>query len=92
MLKIFYRGGGGCNILKGMTAQDIVDYEIRELGNDLELRSGINLPSIKSEKVRWFTGSKKSAAQYGKVLEVMVTNYRILARDNDDGILVELMD
>ncbi len=92
MVVIFYRGGGDSNLIRGMTAQDIVDYEIKELGNILELKSDIDLSLVRSENVRWFTESKESAIQYGEISKVMVMNYRILARDNDGGILVEFMD
>jgi hypothetical protein len=84
----YYRGGGEGSTPKGKTAQDIIDYETKELGNKIKIEDGIDLKEIKSENTKWLTTTKESAGEYGKV-EKVPGNFKILARDNYGGVLVD---
>jgi hypothetical protein len=88
--KVFYRGGGQGEVVKGKTAQEIVNYEVKELGNkDIKAEPGIDLTKIPSDKLVWLTETKEAAKEYGKVEEVKLENYRVVARDSSGGVLVE---
>ena len=86
----FYRGGGEGSMPKNKTAQDIIDYETKELGNKIQVEPGINLDEIASEKLLWLTESEEDALEYGEAEEVeLYGGYRIIARDQDGGVLIE---
>ncbi len=90
--KTFYRGGGEGAVPEAKTAQDILNYEIKELGNaDVVAEPGIDLKKIPAKNVQWLTETRKAAAEYGKVQEVKIANYRIVARDDEGGVLVETL-
>jgi hypothetical protein len=83
----FYRGGGTGEVVKGKTAQDIIDYETKELGNKIKVEDGANLET-KSENLKWLTTKSTDAKMYGKV-EKIPGNFKIIARDNYGGVLVD---
>ncbi len=85
----FYRGGGEGEIVRGKTAKDIIKYETDELGNAIHIEKGIDLSNIPSERVKWLTTTKKGAAEYGKVA-TEVGDYKVIARDNYGGVLVDI--
>lgn len=88
-VKTYYRGGGKGMINRGMTAQDVINYEQNELGNlDVLPEKGIDLTKIPSERVKWVTETKSAAKRYGEVTSEK-GNYKILARDSEGGILVD---
>jgi hypothetical protein len=84
----YYRGGGTGSMPKGLSAADVLKYETQELGNTITPEPGIDLSSIKSEKLVWVTNTKDAAKEYGKV-EPITGNFRVVARDNYGGLLVE---
>ena len=84
----WYRGGGDPEIIKGKTAQDMIDYEVNELGNDINIAGGIDLAKHKSENCRWVTKTRDSAKEYGDVEETH--GGEILATDNYGGYLVDI--
>lgn len=87
----FYRGGGQGEIVRGKTAQDVVTYEQQELGNaDVKTVEGIDLESIPSDKLAWVTETKETAQAYGDAEKVVLSNFRIIARDSFGGLLVEV--
>src|SRR3990167_5444455 len=89
-IETFYRGGGEGSIPRGLTAQDIVNFERKELGNkDIKAEKGIVFKDIPSERLVWLTQTEESAKRYGKVEPVKLDNYRIVAKDSDGGVLVE---
>jgi hypothetical protein len=73
---------------RGLTAADVIAFETDELGNDLILEPGVATETIKSERLVWLTTTKQAAKHYGYV-EAVTGNFRIIARDHDDGLLVE---
>jgi hypothetical protein len=85
----FFRGGGKGSMPSGMTAQDVLNYEAGELGNNLDIAGGVELPGVPSERLLWVTKSKKAASQYGEVSLVPVAPHRIIARDRFGGFLIE---
>lgn len=87
----WYRGGGEGETIRGKTAQDIVDYEVKDLGNDITIEPGVNLSDIKSENVKWLTTTKNAAKEYGKVDKV-AGDFKIIARDNYGGVLVDVVN
>jgi len=88
--KVFYRGGGEGSMPRGKTAQDVINYETKELGNNIQIEPNIKLGEIPSEKLVWLTEEEKDAIEYGDVDEIELEGeYRIIARDQDGGILVE---
>ena len=87
----FFRGGGKGSMPSGMTAQDVLNYETRELGNSLEIVDGVELSAIPSERLRRVTKSKKAASEYGEVSRVPVAEHRVIARDRFGGFLIELL-
>ncbi len=88
--KTFYRGGGQGEKLTGITAQDVVKYEQKELGNkDVKATPGVNLKKIPGDRLVWLTETKEAAKEYGKVEKVTMNNYRIVARDGQGGVLIE---
>lgn len=88
-----YRGGPESAMPKGMTAQDIIDYETKELGNKINVEQGIDLKSIPSERLKWFTTTEEAAKEYGETAlqDLEPGSYRTIANDNYNGVLVELL-
>lgn len=62
-----YRGGGKGAMLKGLSAQDIINYEAAELGNAIATEPGVDIPDIKSDTLIWLAASKSAAKAYGAV-------------------------
>ncbi len=90
--KVFYRGGGEGASYEG-TAQDIINYEQKELGNkDVIPVDGIDLKSIEAKNTMWVTEERGDAEEYGEVDEVPLNEgeYMIIARDGDGGVLIEI--
>jgi hypothetical protein len=81
-------------LVKGKTAQDIVDFEACELGNaDIKQQAealGINLSAIPETDVVWVTKSLKEAEWYGEhAAEVDLPAHAfVLAEDGEGGFLV----
>lgn len=75
------------------TAQDIVNFEAVELGNDDILRqtkgAGIDLTQIPTDQVIWVTKTRRAAERYGEPKEIdLGSNPQILATDGEGGYLV----
>lgn len=92
----FYRGGASPSIPSGKTAYDVIKYEQDELGNeDVKLESGIDINELKkipAKHLEWLTEKKKDAKRYGEVEAIELTegHYRIIARDEEGGVLVQV--
>lgn len=85
----YYRGGDAASAMpKGKTAQDVVNYETKELGNDIKPEPGIDLKSIPSDNLQWLTEGEAAAKEYG-VTNKQEGNFKVIARDNYGGVLVE---
>ncbi len=87
-----YRAESGL-VIRGETAEDIVNFEARELGNiDIceQVRSlRINLSGIKERDVVWVTKTPEDALKYGIPEEYPLPKGSIiLATDGDGGYLV----
>lgn len=93
-LKKAYRSHSGFKHDPKATAQDVVDYEANELGNEYlknqASRSGMDLTKIPASHVTWVTGTKKAAKRYGAdVGEVSLhPDHRVIAADLDGGFLI----
>lgn len=88
---VYYRGGGEGEKIKGKTAQDIINYEKKELGNtDVVVEKGVNLAKIKSENTVWVTVDAESAKEYGEVVKQEYPNAKIIARDGQGGVLLDI--
>jgi hypothetical protein len=78
----------------GLTAFDVVQYEIKELGNyaDFKHLSKTMLKELKgysADDIIWVTKSKRQAKHYGEVCLVYMTgDERIIATDKDNGFLI----
>jgi len=83
----YYRGGGDGSMPKGVTAQEVVDYEVKELGNNIKVENGVDLKQYPSESLQWLSTTKKGAKQFGDVQE-KTGNFTILAKDPYGGVLV----
>jgi hypothetical protein len=91
-IKNFYRGGSAGEVIKGLSACDIIDYETKILGNNLNvLLSNKQLKLIKSNRLLWLCKDKRTASEYGEPEAVFINNYRIIARDNFKGFLIEVI-
>ncbi len=84
----YYRGGGEGSMPKGKSANDVVLYETKELGNKLKIKKGEDLRRYPAERLSWVTKDKKDARQYGDVEKVTIGKHRILARDSMGGYLL----
>jgi hypothetical protein len=78
------------NIHRGLTVRDVLNYEHFELGNDLgELEVPDEVLSDDANNCAWICEFKKDAMRYGEdVIEFYLTNARILAFDDEGGMLV----
>jgi hypothetical protein len=87
----YYRGGGeGLSLGRGSTAQDIIDYEQKELGNkDVVAVKGIDLTKIPASKTLWVTNDKEYAKDFGKITKQDFGEHRIIATDGFGGYLVD---
>lgn len=85
----FYRGGGEGSMPKEGTAQDVVNYEKNDLGNDIKVTPGVDLSKVQAKNLTWLTENEADAKVYGKTQAVTVGDYRIVARDSQGGVLVE---
>lgn len=84
-----YRGGPESAMPKGKTAQDVIGYETKELGNKIEVVPGVDLKAIKSDDLVWLTTDRTSAAEYGHTERREYLGARVIARESDSGILVD---
>lgn len=81
-------------MIKGKTAQEIVDFEAEELGNaDTKAQAestGLDLKSILEEEVIWVTKKLEDAKRYGDHAEEVPVSKAaiILAYDEDGGYLL----
>jgi hypothetical protein len=89
---MFYRGGPESAPPAGKTALDIINYEVKELGNqDIKVHlSDSELRNIPSENTRWFATSQEAAKEYGKVSKEKIGKYRIIAEDSNGGVLLDI--
>jgi hypothetical protein len=85
----FFRGGGRGSMPRDMTAQDVLNCEASELGNELNVAEGVDLSKVRSDRLQWVTKTKGAAKQYGDVDRVVIKNFRIVATDPVGGMLVE---
>lgn len=89
----FYRVDGGLSN-KHLTAQDVVDFEADEHGNedvrDQAKETGIDLTKYNGDDVIWVTKSKRDALRYGNRAEISEYKLKgiILAEDGDGGYLI----
>jgi len=75
------------------TAEDVVRYEVEELGNEdigeQARRTGIDLSRFPASQIVWVTKNKSVARHYGEVEEYHIPqNSKIIATDGDGGYLV----
>ena len=92
MHDIFYfRGGSESSMPKNRTAKDVIDYEVKELGNALEVSLYIDLAIIPAQNLSWVTKSESTARRYGTVSKFQIGNHRIIAKDGMGGFLIEKM-
>jgi hypothetical protein len=87
-----YRAESGL-IIKGETAQDIVNFESYELGNtDIKQQAEslkIDLSKIQEKNVVWVTQKKDDAKYYGEPeLYHIPKNSIVLATDGEGGYLI----
>jgi hypothetical protein len=87
-LTTYYRGGPESAMPKG-TAQDVINYETKELGNKINVEPNIDLNTIPAKNLQWVTETKEQAREYGKTGPVEVAGHRVIARDNYGGLLIE---
>jgi len=88
----FYRGGPESTMPKG-TAFDVINYEISELGNDISFElSKKELKTISANNLQWLTKKQSQAREYGKTSFIEVNNFRIIAKDNYGGLLIEIKE
>jgi len=87
--KTFYRGGAESSMPHNLTAKDIVAYETHELGNTIIIEKEIDLSKIPSSHLMWLTQRADAAKQYGKVSQIQLRNYTIVAHDDSGGVLVD---
>lgn len=90
-LQRFYRGGAEGAMPKGLTANDVIQYEQKELGNNITVEKGVDPEKIKSDNLEWVAANEEYASQFGDVTVKDLTegSFRIVARDTDGGILIE---
>jgi hypothetical protein len=87
----YYRGGPSSEMPRGMTAQDILTYEQEDLGNaDVKSEPGVDLKAIRSENLVWVTVDAKSAREYGKAVPQQYPFARVIARDSQGGVLLDI--
>jgi len=88
----FYRGGGKGSMPRGGTAADVLKYEKDELGNaDVKVEPGVDPKKIKSDNLTWLTTTKSAARNYGSAEKIELEKYKIIARDSENGVLVEVL-
>jgi hypothetical protein len=88
--KALYRGGAPSAMPRGKSALDVFNYETKELGNKISLSVPKDeLAKIPSENLEWVTMSKKDAKEYGDVEQVEGGDFRVIAKDNQGGHLIE---
>ena len=71
------------------SAKDVIEYEEKELGNKIKAEPGLNLDAISSKNLIWVNKTKEQAKEYGEVEPITLDKYRIIARDNYGGLLIE---
>lgn len=86
---VYYRGGGLGSPPRGLTAQEIVDYERKELGNNDVMPVRNADLSVDAKNLVWLTRTRESALEYGKAEKVTLGRHRILAVDGHGGLLIE---
>ena len=91
MITTLYRGGGIGSMPRNLTAKDVIDYEVKELGNTIEVTKGVNLDKIPSKSLEWLVPTAKLAGEYGEVTRVFIKDYRVIATDNYGGLLIEVL-
>jgi hypothetical protein len=87
--KTFYRGGAESSMPHNLTAKDIIAYETNELGNRIIIEKAIDLSKTPSSHLMWLTEKADDAKQYGKVSQIQLRNYKIVAHDDSGGVLVD---
>ena len=94
-----YRGGSQSTFglfPKDMTADDVIRYEIEELGNEdsTQVMPGIDLKSIPARNLDWVTFDEASAQRYadpdlGETVESREETFRVIAKDDEGGYLIQ---
>jgi len=86
---ILYRGGPESEMPRGLSAWNILCYEIYELGNEITSKlSKSELKNIKSNRLMWVAKTEEDAEEFGDVEEIEI-DYRIIATDPYGGLLIE---
>ena len=89
---ILYRVPSGYNHSPGTTAADVVQYEQRELGNNLGIRGSVlkSLAQFPASRINWYCLMYKDALRYGYTVEQynITDDSVIIATDGDGGYLI----
>lgn len=86
----YFRGGGEGAMPKDGTASDVIDYETKELGNNIKVEPGVNLADVQAKHLKWVTDTAEQAKEYGLPRAEAVGNHRVIATDPDGGKLIEV--
>lgn len=94
-----YRGGPRSTLASfpaNVTAEDVVRYEVEELGNAETIKAApnIDLKTIPANQLEWVTFDKKFAERYadvdaGETVEGREETFRVIATDADGGYLIQ---
>jgi len=89
-----YRAESGYSHSKDTTALDIINYEEKELGNDIKVPENIKplLNHIPASKIIWISSKKPIAARYGTPEKIILGNPLIIGEDGEDGYLIIDLD
>lgn len=91
LFRKFYRGGPASAMPEG-TALDVIKYEREELGNNIKVTPGTKLDQIPAKSLQWVTLKPEDASEYGDTNEIIFDHYKIVAKDNYGGLLIENLD
>lgn len=96
-----YRGGpesAFSSFPQNATAEDIIRYEIEELGNEggTQVMPGVDLKSIPARSLDWVTFDEASAQRYanldlGEVVKSREETFRVIAKDDEGGYLIQII-
>jgi hypothetical protein len=97
-----YRGGSQSTFglfPKDMTADDVIRYEVEELGNEdsIQVMPGVDLKSIPIRSLDWVTFDEASAERYadsslGETVESREDEtFRVIAKDDEGGYLIQYL-
>lgn len=83
---MWWRAETGFKHGRGTTAEDVVDYEIEELGNDLRLRIDKSyLKSFPASQILWVGKKASDVRKYGTPYQVNLSGQEIIVGDDGEG-------